>query len=224
MALVETTTRLEACEGSIGYTFTNKAHLVRAVNASGNPTMFQGQQVQENKALAVFGDVAMEAHLCRLWLATDTSKGKTALHSPCMITIDIIFRLAVWDSIRQSVLVNVNLARVGFEAGLNVHVQVYAFTAVSAKMMATTVEAIAGAAYLDGGEPAMVLVMHTLGITDARLNDTTASVTSKFLHPALPIIKSTLRLLANMAFRSPCMGPFRMPGHEGQSQFRFAPP
>lgn len=46
-------------------------------------------------------------------------------------------------------------------------------------MVATVVEAIAAAAYLDGGESAMVVAMQTMGLTDPRLESAGTMVTSK---------------------------------------------
>lgn len=184
-----------ACELLVHYSFSNKAFLVRALNASGNPTMFEGQRVEDNKSLVVFGDVAMEARLFRQWLATGSTRGKSA--APPKTMAWTVYRGA-WDGIRNRLLSNANLARTGFDVGIQACVNVYGLTAVSAKMMATTVEAIAGAAYLDGGEAALAEVMQALDLTDQRLEDVTALVTFITLIPFLSYM-STLRLLANKA-------------------------
>lgn len=67
---------IEACELLIGYTFADKTILGRALNASGNAVMMQGARIGDNKALAIFGDTAMTALLCRQWLATGTNRGR----------------------------------------------------------------------------------------------------------------------------------------------------
>ena len=185
--------QIATCEQLIHYEFADKALLARALNASGNRTFFAGEFVLDNKALAVFGDVAMEARLCRQWLATGTPRGR----DPSSPWWWLLTRLSgTWDSIRKSVLDNANLARAGFALSLQTCIKVYALTAVSANMMATTVEAIGAAVLLDGGDKALADFMEVFGLTDARLAITTVSVTSS-CPPSLPPLMSTLRLLAN---------------------------
>lgn len=72
---------IAACELLIRYEFIDKALLARALNASGNPIFFDGKLVQDNKPMAVLGDAAMAAQLCRKWLATGTSRGRFLLLS-----------------------------------------------------------------------------------------------------------------------------------------------
>lgn len=68
--------------------------------------------------------------------------------------------------IRNSILSNENLARVGFQTGLDRCLNLNPGTAViSQSMMATTVEAILGAVHLDGGDQALASVMINLGLT-----------------------------------------------------------
>lgn len=67
---------------------------------------------------------------------------------------------------REEVLGNPNLARIGFENGLNGCINLNPGTwEVSDAMMATTVEAILGAVHLDGGDEALTTVMDRLGLT-----------------------------------------------------------
>jgi hypothetical protein len=58
-----------ACELLINYTCSNKAHLVRAINASGNNLLFEGQIIRENKTLAILGDLKMKARIGDMWEA-----------------------------------------------------------------------------------------------------------------------------------------------------------
>lgn len=85
---------------------------------------------------------------------------------------------------------NANLARAGNRVGLEPCITTHAFTQVSVKMMAIAVEAIAGAAYLDGGEVAMAKVMQAMELTDARLGDAATVVTFKtHLLPQLLLVQ-----------------------------------
>jgi dsRNA-specific ribonuclease len=55
---------------------------------------------------------------------------------------------------------------VGFGLGIPRYIKVYVRIVVSNKMMETAIEAIAGAAYLDGGEHALDAVMRAVGLFD----------------------------------------------------------
>lgn len=78
---------------------------------------------------------------------------------------------AQWTTIVQSVGMNTNLARVGFNHGLDACVNRDPATPiVSEKMMAATVEAILGAVHLDGGNDALATVMEHLGLSHELLS------------------------------------------------------
>lgn len=66
-------------------------------------------------------------------------------------------------------LSNGNLARRGQDLGIGTCVFCNEGTVVSAKMIASTLEAIVGAVYLDGGDAAVSLVIEHLGLTNHRL-------------------------------------------------------
>ena len=71
-----------------------------------------------------------------------------------------------WDTIRQAVLGNSRLGSAGLDHGLKPCVVLNPGTAdVSAKTMATTVEAILGAAHIDGGDAALAQVTESLDLT-----------------------------------------------------------
>jgi dsRNA-specific ribonuclease len=70
-----------------------------------------------------------------------------------------------WTALEQRLLINNNLTRVAIAKGLDNHiVAAPGLARVSAKMMATAVEAIVGAAYRDGGEEAVDTVMRAFGL------------------------------------------------------------
>jgi dsRNA-specific ribonuclease len=93
-----------------------------------------------------------------------------------------------WDGLHKQVLSNANLARVGFGLGIQIYIKVYARTVVSNKMTETAIEAIAGAAYLDGGEHALDVVMRTMSLFDETtkyLDDDSVTFNSHSLPPLL---------------------------------------
>jgi hypothetical protein len=86
-------------------------------------------------------------------------------------------QLGQWTTILQAISSNENLARVGFNNGLDACIYLNQGTVhVSTKPMSTAMEAILGAVHLDGGEEALVQVMERLGLSHALL---TLAVMSK---------------------------------------------
>jgi ribonuclease III len=71
-----------------------------------------------------------------------------------------------WTQVEQALLANSNLSAVGFEHSLDTCIVLNMGTpSVSKKTMATTVEAVLGAVYEDGGGNALVAVLAVLGLT-----------------------------------------------------------
>jgi ribonuclease-3 len=66
-------------------------------------------------------------------------------------------------------LSNDSLARRGYDHGIDTFVYCNAGTVVSAKMVASTLEAIIGAVYQDGGDTAVLQVVEHLGFLEHRL-------------------------------------------------------
>lgn len=90
-----------------------------------------------------------------------------------------------WTTVRNEVLGNANLSRVGFDNGLDRCIILNPGTvAVSRAMMATTVEAILGAVHLEGEDEALSMVMDNLDLTHHLLTVT--------LNLLLPLICSVL--------------------------------
>lgn len=91
---------------------------------------------------------------------------------PYVLVLELTTRtLGTWDTIRQTTLSNSSLGVVGMKTNLNDCVQLgHGQSPPSAKVMATTVEAVVGAVYLDGGEGGLAAVrrvMLNLGIAYA---------------------------------------------------------
>lgn len=77
-----------------------------------------------------------------------------------------LYKTGQWTQIEQDLLGNANLTAVGFTHRLDRCVILnQGTTAVSEKTMATTVEAILGAVFMDSGADALGAVLITLGLT-----------------------------------------------------------
>ena len=74
--------------------------------------------------------------------------------------------VGAWTALLQRVGANANLARVGLAHGLNTCINVDQSNVAepSENMVATTVEALIGGAFLDGGLDAATTVMRSLGL------------------------------------------------------------
>lgn len=136
------------CESSISYRFSDQHLGWEALQMAGNGVLKSGDRVflNGNKRLAILGGFVLSLLLSQDWYGSDAVEG-------------------LWDQKRQQITSNANLAAVGNDRALEECIQLgNGQGKVSMKMMATTVEAIIGAAYLDGGEAAARSVMQSLGI------------------------------------------------------------
>jgi len=79
----------------------------------------------------------------------------------------------------QAIITNKNLSSVGFTTGIETCVILNPGTAtVSDKTMATTIEALIGAVFCDGGEVALEKVLETLQLDHEYLKSVTLTVLS----------------------------------------------
>ncbi|KAF2832475.1 ribonuclease III [Ophiobolus disseminans] len=141
--------QFSACEAIINYTFTDKLLLLQALNATSLPISYAGKThaFQKNDALAVLGDTRMDAVLCRWWW--DMTSPRVKAH---------------WTKMRLDKCGNSALVELGRELGLDKCViSNPGTTTVSDKMLATAVEAVLGAVYLDGEEGVLEGVLRGLG-------------------------------------------------------------
>ncbi|KAF2874357.1 ribonuclease III domain-containing protein [Massariosphaeria phaeospora] len=127
-------------EQILAYTFNDKLLCAEALQMAAPTTFlvvnnnFEG--VKNNKRLAVLGDVALAQALCKMWYqATD---GAGQLQPP-----------GAWTELRNDILGNANLSRVGESLGLGRIIVMSEGNGghASPRMLATTVEAMAGAVY-----------------------------------------------------------------------------
>lgn len=123
-------------EKKIGYTFTDKDVAAEALQLAGNGTTVVGGRVvlNGNKRLAVLGNLAVDVVLCSSWYEDGGSEG-------------------AWSAMRQSVSSNAKLAQAGKELDLGELLKQNPTNniSVSDRMMATLVEAVVGAVWLDSG-------------------------------------------------------------------------
>ncbi|KAF2844648.1 ribonuclease III [Plenodomus tracheiphilus IPT5] len=143
--------RAPQIEAIVGYTFSNKTHAVEAVQMAAPQiaTVVSGSisRVDNNRRLAVLGNAVLAKVLCAAWFGA---------HTPLQLTD--------WDRLRNELLSNDTLAARGFNLGLDTCVITNAGNSgVSSKMMSTTVEAVIGAIYEDGGDDAVHLVLTNMG-------------------------------------------------------------
>ncbi|KAH7093601.1 ribonuclease III domain-containing protein [Paraphoma chrysanthemicola] len=154
--------KIPKCECMLNYSFSNKLLCLEALNSNTYPIHFLGatHKIRKNDALAVLGDARMAASLCKEWWNSST---------PRLTPVN-------WDTLRKDALNNVPLAILGRQTGLADCVvlnpgqtrDVNGYMA-SDRTVATAVEALFGAVYLDGGEEAMEAVLRGLGLFEHKL-------------------------------------------------------
>lgn len=121
---------------------------------AGNGIKRSGSRVFDNgnKRLAILGEFVIDIILSQEWYQSGGDEG-------------------AWNDIRQTFIANASLGKVGLVKHLEECVQLgNGQSKVTQRMMATTVEAIVGATYLDGGHNGLTAaknVLQELGITPA---------------------------------------------------------
>jgi len=139
--------KVAACERITTYTATHKSHIITALNASACKIEYNNANfvVPSNSALAVLGDARMNGVLCKWWWGTHTPDKHR------------------WTTLRHDKCANGPLAALGRRVGLHkCSIQNPGQPFMSDKLVATMVEAVMGAVYLDGGEEELERVMMAL--------------------------------------------------------------
>ncbi|KUI63034.1 Ribonuclease 3 [Cytospora mali] len=136
--------RLAACEQLIGHNFNNLDLLRQALDS----------RELVSRRLAVIGDRAVETHLAHRWWE------KKDLDS------------AQWQEMRVTVLCNENLSNVGFRMGINECTTPDSCDRSMTTRMATTIEAVLAAVWVDTNRDAAALdkVIDRLGLTHILLD------------------------------------------------------
>ncbi|KAF2709146.1 hypothetical protein K504DRAFT_434035 [Pleomassaria siparia CBS 279.74] len=154
--MTSTDLRISRAESSLGYVYENKLLAAEAIQMGAPIThLVVGgiyRPVGNNKRLALVGETALANALCKLWYEAHDSLGGPQ-------------PLAAWDALRKDVLGNANVARRGEEICIETCIIMSNGNCglASAKMIATTLQALVGAVYLDGGEAAVMHVVDNLG-------------------------------------------------------------
>ncbi|KAL8947092.1 MAG: hypothetical protein Q9222_006589 [Ikaeria aurantiellina] len=139
---------VNAVQTMIDYNFTDSFLLWEALQAAGSTVVTAGGRIfpNGNKRLAVLGDTILQLAICEDWYNSGLPRGAFDVH-------------------RQRIGSNQNLNSVGLQAGLHNHVnRAGGSTAVAPATMATTVQAVLGAVYLDSDLQSVKSVMQTLGL------------------------------------------------------------
>ncbi|KAI4237827.1 MAG: hypothetical protein L6R40_005852 [Gallowayella cf. fulva] len=140
--------KTHACEEVLGYRFRNPWLLWETLQANGSLVCFMSLPRYEegNMRLAILGDKILDFLLAMKWYPTFEKR-------------------AAFDRLRTQVTSNASFIEVGNCYGLSQYIdRARCASDVSPVTMSATVEAIVGAAYLDGGHVAAATVVQTLGI------------------------------------------------------------
>ncbi|KAK7906359.1 ribonuclease III domain-containing protein [Apiospora marii] len=148
-------TKIARCEGILGYTFKYKPLLAEALTPDGGEVYFLGRGhrcvTHVSSRLAIYGDALMRAYMARQWLRYPPAQATDSNRS--------------WDLTNKDYLCNRSLASVAQKLKLSecIHTNQQSQGLPGAWAQAQTVEALAAAAYLDGGDRALVQVMKLIG-------------------------------------------------------------
>ncbi|KAK5102632.1 hypothetical protein LTS08_003432 [Lithohypha guttulata] len=132
--------KVAKCEAMLNITFSNKLLCLEALQMSGNmlPWNEQFLKVNKNDRLAVLGDTVLKSYLCKKWYHSGRVKVR-----------------------------NTNLARIGLNKSLKECIIDNPGTVrISDKMLATTVEALIGAAYCDAGDDGLAKAIAAFGLDE----------------------------------------------------------
>ncbi|KAL9607914.1 MAG: hypothetical protein Q9167_007217 [Letrouitia subvulpina] len=169
-------------ENIIGYQFNDSLLLYEAFQAAGSWSSGHRMFPEGNKRLAVVGDTVLQLALAETWFESLETRG-----IPPESTLDTKYSAADglhttaerFNYILQEVGGNQNLTTIGRQNGLDHFINLAAGARQpSAGTVATTVEAVIGAVYLDGGMIHVKAVMETLGLVPASRTSSTSVVNS----------------------------------------------
>ncbi|KAJ5337364.1 uncharacterized protein N7506_005386 [Penicillium brevicompactum] len=162
-----TAERIHAVEVIINYEFHDKYLLVKALEAAGATMAGQG-----NKRLALIGDAALRLVLYEFGYEDEASIRETPQYIliyfviPCPNVDENVNEMkGDMTNAQNTRATNENLAKIGFSLGIDAYIQLNpsAQGVVPERLMATTIEAIIGAVYLDRNKDIMVvrrLIIH----------------------------------------------------------------
>ncbi|KAF2822555.1 hypothetical protein CC86DRAFT_80144 [Ophiobolus disseminans] len=157
--MVDIDARISQIELITGYTFTEKPLCAEALQMEAPEVSYfisgSWHLVKKNKDLESVGDTIIAVVLCTKWYNFRDDQGKR-------------LPVGIWDKlIRQKYLCNKNLARAGFAAGIDkCIIKNPGLVRATNDMVANTMEAVIGAAYLDSNESLDIAgsIMEKLGL------------------------------------------------------------
>lgn len=171
--------KVQDCQRIIGYDFKNQYICWEALQTAGNGIVAAGQRriPNGNKRLAILGEYVIGLVISQDWYDGGSDEGRESPHArqrqDPSFRVLMANNLGKWTKIRQKVITNDHLGSIGQDCQLDGCVQLgNGQTSLSKKMMATAVEAVVGAVYLDGGEGGLAdvrEVMQKLGIWSAEM-------------------------------------------------------
>ena len=152
----------------LGRQFNDPNILTEALQAAGSSIRYAGTRAipDGNKRLALIGDAVLKVALLDHWYPGGASRGRSIMR----LCDSPVFNLVIGsgDLIVQQVANNTNLSTIGRQNGLAAYVNTNPSQGgvISEKTLATTVEALLGAVYLDSGNDlnAVKSVMRALGL------------------------------------------------------------
>ncbi|KAK8087351.1 ribonuclease III domain-containing protein [Apiospora phragmitis] len=147
----------------LGYTFTSKVILAEALNVAVNSEPRHQFSVDgggnfylpSSKRLAIYGDSLMRTYLCRKWLELGPVLGTGVLWSTRSSVV-------LSDEHLSGIFLKLNLERC-ITRDMDSVKSYLISDKKNPKYMSTTVEAIAAAAFLDGGDEALSAIMSAFG-------------------------------------------------------------
>lgn len=175
MSLLKADVTVPQVELLTNYTFTDKLLAAEAVQMAAPKValIFQSfQGLSNNKRLSVLGDAVLTKVPCGLWFNARDRHGTIFYQLSSDVRLTVPGRdLDASDrtTLRNDMLSNDRLARRGYDHGIDAYVYCNMGTIVSAKMVASTLEAIIGAVYQDGRDSAVFQVIERLGFFEHRL-------------------------------------------------------
>lgn len=178
--------KIALAERAIGQTIRDKMLVLEALQTSGNHIRWNNRliSVRKNDNLAVLGDVVMKMILCEAWYETGRPKGKSTENLAGQYLLKQVS--GQWTTAEQASISNSNLSRIGFDNGLDQAIILNAGTVrATEKLVSTTVEALVGAAFIEGRLDAARKAIIALGIDHEYLQAVTLThslASSKEIH------------------------------------------
>lgn len=157
--------KIALAERAIGTSIQDRMLVLEALQTSGNHIRWNQRliSVRKNDNLAVLGDVVMKVILCEAWYETGRPKGESMRKLAVQHLLKEVS--GQWTTAEQATICNANLSRIGFDNGLDKAIILNPGTVrATEKLMSTTVEALVGAAFIEGRLDAARKAITALGI------------------------------------------------------------